>query len=269
MESKSTHIIFDGTKIVISPDLHPIIIFLQGIEEEIEILLGFYKKLESIREQSAETFELIDFLAKKLKENSIDFNFNLSEKPETLIDKLTINRPIRSEVIALFAHLETLFCLNIAYKNKTSDQAEIIKKAMDQNNVKLFLTEFCLNKENEWGNKHPERFKRITADELRRLRNSLTHFFSVSRGLSLSYALLDEKSRRLEKATNYKAKFISPEDLYEIIKGAAKLMIIEWSKDCTENLSGSSNDFKARILCVKNVVEASGAIIIKNAQINI
>jgi len=269
MESKSTHFIFDGEKVVISPDLYQVVSFLQEIEKEIESFLNFDKKLESIRKQHAETLKLVEVLAQKLKENSIDFKLTLSEHPATIAEKLTIIRPIRSEMIVLFANLETLFCLNIAYENKISDEKEIIKKAMNQNAIKDFLEKFCLNRENEWCRKNPERLEHIAADDLRKLRNSLTHFFSVAKTLSVSYAILDEKSRKLEKATDFKAKFISPEDLYEIIKGSAKLMIKKWSEDCKNDLAKNSNEFKERILSVKTVVDNCGAIIIKNKQINI
>jgi len=83
------------------------------------------------------------------------------------------------------------------------------------------------------------------------------------------YAVLDEKSRKLEKATNFKTKFISPEDLYEIIKGSAKLMIKRWGEDCKNDLAKNSNEFKEKILSVKSVVDNYGAMIIKNKQINI
>jgi len=269
MEDKSTHFIFDGDKILISPDLRSVTSFLEEIEKEIEVFLGFHKRLESIRKQYAELLDLMKVITQKLKENSIDFNFTFSESPLTIADKLLINRPIRSEAIVLFANLEVLFCLDIAYENKTSDEKEIIKIARNEDKVKHFLEKFCLNRENEWGQKNPERLKHITPDDLRKLRNSLTHFFSVSKGLSVSYDVLNEKTRRLEKATNFKAKFISPEDLYEIIKGSARLMIKKWSDDCKDCLAKNSNEFKERILSVKSVVDSYGAIIIKNEQINI
>lgn len=269
MENKSTHFIFDGDKVVISPDLYPVVSFLQEIEKEIEDFLGFDKKLESIRKQHLETIKLVEVLVGKLKENSIDFKFTFSEHPANIAEKLKIDRPIRSEMIVLFANLETLFCLNIAYENKISDEKEIIKKAMNQDNVKVFLENFCLNKENEWCQKNPERLKHILVDDLRKLRNSLTHFFSVAKTLAVSYAVLDEKSRKLEKATNFKAKFISPEDLYEITKGSAKLMIKKWSEDCKNDLVKNSNEFKEKILSVKAVVDNYGAMIVRNKQINI
>lgn len=269
MQTQNTHFIFDGSKVMISPNLREVIIFLQEIEKEIEDFINFDKKLNSIKKQHLETIKLVEVLAGKLKENSIDFKFTFSEPPATIADKLKIDRPIRSEMIILFANLETLFCLNIAYENKTSDEKEIIKKAMNQGNVKSFINEFCLNSKNEWCKHNQERLKHISADDLRKLRNSLTHFFSVAQGLGISYSMLDEKSRKLEKATKYKAKFVSPEDLYEIIKGAAKLMIVKWSTDCNNCLTKNSDEFKDKILAVKSIVEKSGAIVIKNNQINI
>ncbi len=269
MENNSTHFVFDGKNIVISPDLHLIIIFLQEIEKEIESFLGFDKQLESIRKQYLETINFVQFLADKLKENSINFNYTLSESPEKIGEKLKIDRPIRSEMIVLFAYLEVLFRFNCAYENKTFDDNEIRKLAMNQDITKTFIKNFCLNPKNEWGKNNPDRLKHITVDNLRRLRNSLTHFFSVNSGLSVVHSQADEKARKLEEATHFKAVFISPEDLYGIIKGVAKLMIEEWSDDCKKCIVENSDDFKEKILCIKNLVNNTGSIVIKNGEINI
>ena len=267
--SESTHFIFDEEKIQISPDLHPIIIFLQEIEKETESLLNLDKKLESIRKQYLETIDFVQFLANKLKENSIDFSYNFSEHPKTIADKLKVERPVRSEMIVLFAQLEVLLCLNTAYDNKTSDDGTIRRLVMNQETIKTFIKDFCLNTENEWGKKNMDRLKRITVDDVRKLRNSLTHFFSVGKGLAVSHAYLDDKTRRLEKAIHFKAKFISPEDLFEIIKGSAKLMITKWGNDCKKSLIESSSDFKERILSVRDVVTSQGAMVVRNNEINI
>jgi len=268
MQNQSTHFIFNGSEVNISPDLREIVNFLQEIEKEIKDFLGFDKKLESIRKQHTETLKFVEVLNTKLKENSINFSFTFSELPTTIAEKLKIDRPIRSEMIALFANLETLFCLNIAYDNKIVNEKEIIEKAMDQDNVKNFITDFCFNPKNEWCLHNQERLKHITPDDLRKLRNSLTHFFSVPQKLGISYAISDKASRKLEKTTNFKVKFISPEDLYEIIKGVTKLMIVKWSQDCTDCLAINSNDFKERILAVKSIVEKSGAIIVQGSWKN-
>lgn len=265
MEEENTHIIFDGKRVVVSPNLQQVFSFLCGIDEELDSIFGFDKKLESIKKQHLETIELIQVLSKKLKENSIEFNFTLSEHPKTIADKLRMYHPIRSKFIILFANLEVLLCLNIAYKNKISDKKSIISKTMNNNTVQLFLDEFCLNKENEWVKKNPERSKNITADDLRKLRNALTHFFSIDGGLQIADAGLDEKSRKLEQSLNSKVKFISPEDLYEITKGAYALLLKKWNDDCINN----PNEFKERVYFVNDIVKNNGVILMAEDKIDI
>ncbi|EKE03070.1 MAG: hypothetical protein ACD_20C00276G0001, partial [uncultured bacterium] len=162
MGNNSTHFIFDGTKVVISSDLQPIVIFLQGIEEEVESLLNFENQIESIRQHYAEIIELLKKLTVDRKEALRDLNFKFSEDPFIIIEKLKLNRPVRPEMIVLFAYLETLFCLNIAYENKTSDKNAIIKQAMDQNNIRSFISKFCLDEKNDWIQKNHDRAKRIS-----------------------------------------------------------------------------------------------------------
>lgn len=265
MKNKSTYFIFDGKKIIISSDLQPIVGFLEQIEKEIKSLLGVEEKLESIRKQYKEMVELVEVLAGKIKENSMDFNFTFSEDPSNIADKLKFNRPIRSEMIVLFANLETLFCLNLAYENKTFDKDEIRKLATNSRNVEDFIKRFCLTQDNEWIKYNPERLKDTTAKDIRYLRNNLTHFFSVDEKLGIIHPALNEKARRVERKMNASFKFISTEDLYGIIKGAAKLMILKWSKDYEED----SDEFRQRISFVKNIIKKRGAVIIKENQLNI
>ena len=186
--NQNTHFLFDGEKVIMSPDLSEVVKFLHEVEKETESFLSYEKRLDSIKSQHLETLDLVQLLSKKLKENSIDFKFTFSELPTTIGDKLRLDRPIRSEMIALFAHLETIFCLNLAYEYKQSDEVEIIKLARDEKNMKKFINTFCLNENNIWCQKNLERFKRISASDLRSLRNSLTHFYSVSKKLSVSFS---------------------------------------------------------------------------------
>lgn len=269
MENKSTHFIFNGEKVIISPDLRPIASFLSEIDKEIESLLSFDKKLDSIQRQCVEIMQYSMALYKKLKEKGESVKFDFLEAPTTIAEKLKFSVPIRSEMIALFAYIETIFCLDIAYKNNISSEEKIIRKAMSQNNVKFFLEEFCLNKENEWCQKNAERLDHITADDLRKLRNSLTHFFSVAPNISVSHAALDEKSRKIEKATNFAINFMTPEDLYGIVRGAGRLMIGKWDEDYKNSEKTKTNEFKNRILSVKSVIENSGAVIVEAQQISI
>lgn len=268
MENKSTHFVFDEENIVISPDLSPIIQFLQEIEKEVESLLGFSKKLESIGKQYLETLKLAEALVEKLKENSIDFSFTLSEDPVSIVDKLRLHRPIRSEMIVLFAVLETLFCLNLAYKYKTSDKNKIRKLATNITEVENFLNHYCLSQDNGWIRRNPDRLKDITPIDIRDLRNNLTHFFSVSEKLGIVHPVLSDKAREIERSINKSFKFISPEDLYGIIKGAFEVMIKKWNRDYQDCLRKNSDEFQKAISCVRDIIEKYGVVIVKEEQFN-
>jgi len=150
MRNKSTHFIFNGSKIIISPDLHNIVNFLEEIEKEVESFLGFDKKLESIRKQYRETLELIKILAKKIKENSLDFKFSLSEHPSTIVNKMEFYNPVRLQMVALFAYLEVLLRLNYAYDNKIDDSKKIRKIILQSKVWRNFYNNYCLNQDNEW-----------------------------------------------------------------------------------------------------------------------
>ena len=268
-EQQDTHVVFDGEKILVSSNLIPVFQFLMEIDKEVASLLGFEKKLVSIREQYLETIRLVQFLAKKLQENNIDFwEFTLSEEPETIAEKLKLHLPVRSQMIVLFSNLETLFCLNIAYQNRTDDDDFIRKTAMDYKAVKRFLNTYCLTEKNEWYKENKKRF-RISAKQLRDFRNALVHFFSVSSNISIVPSILDRKARELEKLLKkdeqYDLAFISPDDLYEIIGKAAMLMIKEWNGD----FSLSPNDFKARILSVESVIKKNGVVLVENKQLKL
>ena len=58
---------------------------------------------------------------------------------------------------------------------------------------------------------------------------------------------------------------MSPEDLYEIIKGATQMMIEKWSNDCITK----PDEFREKISFVKEIVENDGAMTIKNKEIKI
>lgn len=265
----STHFIFYGEKMVISPDIVPIFEFLKEIEKEVDEFLGFEKRLQTISKQYLDAWKFIEFLSNELKKNSLDFKYTLPNPTDTIAENLSLHRPLRSEMIVLFANLETLRCLYTAYKHKVTNEEEIRHLAMRRENIRSFLDEFCLNQENSWIRSNPERAQRITAEDIQKLRNSLSHFFSVAKGISLSHSLLNEKSRQLEQMSEFKVTFISPEDLYGILKGAAILMIKKWNNDCVFSFKAKSNEFKERMLCVKDIVEKHGVKIVMNNQINL
>ncbi len=267
--NEATFFVFDGDKVVISPDLLPIISFLQEIEKEVKSMLEIDRKMLNIRSYFKELFKLIEKSFSVLKEQSLTFEHTLSQNPIAFLENTTIKPFTRSKVVALFAYLDTLFCLNLAYEKQTYDKEKIIGFAMNKKEIDSFLNRFCLHESNKWGQKNPDRLRHLTTKDLRELRNCLTHFFSVQNKVCVADDLLNEKSRELERKTNFQGIFISPEDLLEIINGAVRIMITRWNNDHAENQKSNSDEFGERITCVKNIVHDNGAIIVKNSDVHI
>lgn len=269
-EEKSTHLLFDGKKMIISPDIMPVFSFLMEIEKEIENILGFNKKLDDIKINYLEMSEFVLFLSDIIKKNNLDFKYNFKEHPEKIADKLTFTFPIRSQVIVLFASLDVLYNLHTAYEKQTTDKGILRELTMNTDNTKKFLNQFLLTEENKYYKDNKVRFSKIDSTKLRHLRNSLTHFFSIgSGGLSLAPRLLDEKTRNFEKVLKQNKKgyivFTSPEDLYGLIKEANMLRMKKWSED----FKNDSRDFKTRIQSVIDLVKKEGAVILHNNNLNL
>lgn len=264
MTEASTHLVFDGKSMVVSPDIMPVFSFLMEIEKEIEDILGFNKELDDIKINYLEMCDFVIFLSDIIKKNNLDFKYDFKEHPEKISDKLSFNFPVRSQTIVLFASLDVLFNLHTAYENLTTDENILREVTMNIDNTKKFLNHFLLTEENEYYKNNKARFSKIDSTKLRDLRNSLTHFFSVGHGgLSLSPDLLSKETRNFENILKQNKKgyivFISPEDLYGLIKSANILRIKKWSEDFNTN----SNDFKRRMNFVIGLVKKEGAVILK------
>ena len=269
-KTKSTHIVFDGNNVLISPDIVPVVNFLMEIEKEIGNILGFNKKLDEIRESYSELISFVGFLSNKLKENNLDFEYTLKENPENIANKFKFDFALRSQMIVLFANLEVLFTIHLAYEKETFDKDILIRSAMDKDTTKDFLNSFLLTEENDFYKNNKARLSKINSTQLRDLRNLLTHFFSVGHGgLSIAPALLEEKSRKFENILKSNKKgsivFISEHDLFELIKHANLLRLKKWSDD----FLNKPEDFKRKILFVIGLVKRDGAIILKNNSLNI
>ncbi len=211
--------------------------------------------------------EFVSFLSEKLKENDIDFEFTFKEHPEKVTDKFEFYFPLRSQMIVLFASLEVLFTLHLAYENKTKNKEELLKLANTEN-IKSFLNDFLLTDSNEFYKINKERLSKVNSTKLRDLRNSLTHFFSVSAGgLSLSPSILEEKSREFEKVLKQNKKghivFMSENDLFELIKYANQIQFKKWSEDFLIN----EGEFKDKMQFVIGLVKDKGSVILKNKNL--
>ena len=264
------HFVFDGKKILISPDITLVVSFLMEIEKEVQSIIGFNKKLEDISKNYLEMLSFVDYLGNKLKENNIDFHYTFKEDPEKIWEKLELHFPLRSQMIVLFASLEVLFILHLAYENKIKDENDIIALSMDNNHIKAFLNSFLLTEENDFYKLHKARLSKVDSTKLRDLRNSLTHFFSVAKGgLSISPSLLEEKSRKFENILKQNKKgnivFISESDLFELIRYANVLRFKKWNNDFLND----PVEFKIKMQFVIDLVKEKGAVILKNSSLKI
>lgn len=264
---ESTHIIFDWENVVISPNLGVIFDFLINIEKEVESLLNFEKKLEEIRKSYIETLWLTSYLAKKIEENNIDIDYQLLDHPENIVDKFNFHLPMRSQFIVLFSQLETLFCLYIAYLYKTNDEKIIREKTMNQEETRKFINKFILSHNNEYYNENRKIFSKVSANQIREFRNSLTHFFSVKWWINIVHNELNETARKLEKIFKEKWShntiFININDLFLLLRYASRNILRLWSNDYLEN----TEEFKERILFVKSVVDNNSSFLINNKDL--
>ncbi len=271
IRQNETGILFDGSKFEITHDILPIFYFLKGIEIEIENILGFDNKLEKLRSGYLEIFNFTKFLAEKLKENNINFEYNLNHNLFSLMDEFHFNSPDRSQMISLFASLEVLYFLYISYEQETSNDDILRKIAMSEKKFySRFIRTFLFTDQNQYYLENKERLNKIDPIKIRKLRNSLTHFFSLAPGgLSIAPSNEYEKARRLEKKLQQDKKgyivFISTKDLFELIKFANILMFKKWSDDFLL----SPNDFRRKIQYVITVVRDNGAVIIMNKDLKI
>lgn len=269
MEEKSTHLLFNNQGIYISPDIQPVFDFLMDIEKEIEVFLGFNKKLEGIRDDYLEMMNFASCLSAKLKENGLDCQFEFKEHPKNIAEKLKLNFPLRSQMIVLFVSLDVLFNLHTAYEFETSDEDRLRELTMDVNKIKDFLNSFILTERNPYYKENILRLSKIDSTKLRNLRNSLTHFFSIGHGgLSLAPDLMNDQSRKFENILKQNKNghifFISEQDLYGLIKEANVLRMRKWSED----FESDSGDFKGKMKCVIDLVEKEGPISFSGEHLN-
>lgn len=269
--NENTHVVYDGKQIVISPNLVEIFNFLSNVGKEIEDLLSLENKLVNIQKGYNDLLNFTTIIIKKVEENKIDFSSELTMKDIENSLKMFhgFNLPIRSIMIVLFSYIEVLYCINIAYLNQISDTSSIIQFARNEKNVKKFLNNYMLNDKNSFYKSNSKRFSKISAQQIRELRNLLVHFFSTNTEISISSSKFNEKARiiesELEKNGQPNLIFLSINDLYDLIKNASNLILIEWTNDCKKE----PEKFKNKIVCVKKLITTVGSVFLPKININV
>ena len=266
MGKDETFLFQSDKKITISSDLSDVFRFLSSINDEVDILMKFEDKMQRMINFNKETLRIAEELLRKSPEKSVKTNF--PETPDSMKELLNFTEHPSSLGVVLFAYAETLRCLFTAYTNKVTNDTSL--RSCGDKDIEIFFKEFLLSPDNEWSKNHKARSSRISPVSLQKLRNSLTHFFSVggsksgskSSGITLvsKYSKHDEE---LEKRMKFSTQIISPEDLRDMVYGATKLLFIRWDKDCRDFHSGKKeNDFKQRMQCVRDVVHKYAAILV-------
>lgn len=244
-------------KLFIHPDFVSIFQFLMNMEAEIETILGYQKRLLAIKD----FVRTLLGVASHMKPND-DFdkhNLSFPEPMEDFLKRLECPRPVHCEFIILFSRLETLRCLWTAYDKKTNDP-KVLRDASDEA-IDDFIKKFCLCKKNEWYSKNSKRSGKLSVQNLRTLRNSLVHFFSVGKiGLVPFY---DDEYKDLMDKTNNKVQILSPDDFDQMLRSAARLLLIYWDDGAKKSEKNGDDDFYERMVCVKNLVEKNGSKIIR------
>jgi hypothetical protein len=264
-ETESTHFVFDGKQIQISPNIRKIFDFLVEIEKESEEIFGVEKKLQEFRDYFRDLLGCTAELSKVLKDNNIDdWSYTFKKDPRTVSDVLKYRVPVRSQMILLFTQLEVLFFLYIAYAKEVDTDNDLRSVAMrDEQFRKGFLRDFLIGDNNDYFKANKSRLDKLDAGKIIRLRNSLVHFFSLpSDSIGIHPEQFKDDARKFEKyaSDNKKGSLVmmSPNDLHELIKGAYMVMFKLWTNDTYTN----NEVFKRKIQYVNNVVSNAGAVVL-------
>ncbi len=268
-ENTSTHILFDeiNWNIILSPNLIPIFEFLMNIEKDIEFQLKQEERIGIIEEELNKLLWYTWDIAKKAEENGIelpppnDINFDL------LISQFEYRKPaIIWEMLSLFAFLETMYCLYIAYTFEISDKDKILELTLNTKEKEKFIAKFLLSTENWYFKKNSKFLWRITPKRIRNFRNSLVHFYSVSEWIGIVHKSNSKNARKIEEKLKWSLTvFISSADLQSLLNETAKLLLKNWSNDYLSY----SDLFKTKIEFVNKIVKENWWKHIMENQLNL
>ena len=267
-ENDPTHVVFDWKKIIISENLIPLFQFIIGIENEIKLLLWINKKKGEIKEWYSELVELLKITIKEHNDVAWNLKFNLDQNK--IIELFNFEEFLRVEFISMFWYLETLMYIYTSYLEEISDENEIIKYVnSNRKYVEKFYNDFLLNKKNKYFNKNKSYLSRLSAKELRNLRNNLTHFFSLWSNISLIQESVKEKARKIEQQLDKvewkNIVFITSYDFIKLLWSATLKIILLFNNDSKNN----PDEFKRKIKFVQDIINKKAPVLIKNWDINI
>lgn len=258
----------DG-KIILSSDLMVIINFLYEITKEMELLVNLEKRMSSVYNGFNTLLKVCSSQAKLLKKNNVNYIIEepMQEIKPSLKKLQNYSEPTRAIMVALFTKIEVMFCLYIAYEFETDKTDKVIRIATKNNNEILkFFKKFFLTNNNNYYRKNSEKFSKISAKKFRLLRNSLVHFFSTINSIIIYQS--SNINGSIKANSKFKAKgyneivFISPSDLFELIKDSFNLLFEKWETDSKEN----PEVFTKKITYVKSIVIEKSSISVRDTE---
>lgn len=199
-KGEPTHVYIKWNSLVISPNISSIFDFLIKIDSEILSVLEFNKKLDVIKIDISEILKLTSHLSKIIQDNNLDLNYEIDNNILKIWEKFNFLIPTRAEFIILFSYLEVLFSVYISFEKEIDDKELIRKEVMNSEETRKFISKFILNINNDYFNKNSKKLWWITSVQLRDLRNSLTHFYSLWD--SLIVLVNDNSNTENKKITN-------------------------------------------------------------------
>lgn len=262
---ESTHFVFDGHQIQISPNIRKVFDFLIEMEKESDAIFGVEKRLQEARDYYRDLLGLTTELSRVLKENNIEgWSFDFKKDPRNFTEVLAYHVPVRTQMILLFTQLEVMYFLYIAYTKEIDGEVELREVAMkDEKLRKAFIRQFLLSVDNEYYKQHSKRLSKLDAGKIIRLRNSLVHFFSLSSdSIGIHADPFSNDARKFEQYAKDKKHgslvMMSPSDLHELIKSAYIILFKHWTNDTLLD----NPTFKRKIEYVNNVVSEYGAVVV-------
>ena len=166
--------------------------------------------------------------------------------------------------------MEVIFCIQNIFQFNLYDNNSIIKSA--KNNLLQYINLYILNKNNEYYLNEIDRFKGIWKIDIQKLRNSLTHFYSLWWDkiwlLSDQYNIdeiidLENKVRKQIKGGVY--LLLRPIDLFELIKKANIIIFEQWNLSHLDDI----DIFYIKIQNVINIVTNNAPILIKSKNLKL
>ncbi len=270
-QNKEEVIIFryDDKKIEISKELRRVFTFLMDVEKETKAVLTVEEQGKQFFEYYKDLLNCASQMAHLLKTNNIKYDYHFIKDPEFLVKVPIIKISILSQLIIIFAALEVAYFFYLAYTLEISDNNLLRKEAMNDKNLKKFLNSFILNEGNQFYKDNKEKFKHITSTELRVLRNSLTHFFSIG---SDKFIIVEDSQS--EKVKNFETLLkkkgmsntcaFSPNDLTKLLESAHIKMFKIWDSD---NKSNPEN-FRRKIAFVEELVKSNAPTMIAEGNLS-